>query len=233
MRAEHFVRPERQFEGGALQVAAENKQVVRVDQSALHAPFEDEIRVQCHVLVERVRACDEHRERRFAATSGAPKLLPQARQRARVAHHHARPHAPDIDAELQGVRRHHAADAAIAQPALHVAAFVRQVAAAVAGDALGVARLVAQRLAQVGEEQLHTRPAGREDDRLDAGADQPRSHVAGRFQRRLTDAKFAVHDWRVMDNDHSLAGGRAVVVHEGHLISHQRGGQFRRVSDRR
>ena len=59
---------------------------------------------------------------------------------------------PDVDAELQRVRRHHAADRALAQASFDGAPLVRQVAAAIAEDR--VRRYVSSRVPDVLQDHL-------------------------------------------------------------------------------
>ena len=181
VRAEHFAHVEGQFERPAFEVAGEDVKVVRVDQPTLDAAFEDEIRVGDDVLVERVRGGNHHGERGLLVPARSPKLLPEAGECTGVAGDHARAQSTNIYTELQGVRGDDAAYAAVAQPTLDRAPFIRQIAAAIPGNAFAIARFVAQRFAQVRQQQLDPRPARGEDDRLHLRLDQPRRHIARRL----------------------------------------------------
>ena len=62
-------------------MAGQDEQVVRVDQPASTAPFEDVLRVRRDVLVERVDDATSTASARLLAAARAAELLPEARER--------------------------------------------------------------------------------------------------------------------------------------------------------
>ena len=158
---------EGELEGGALEVADADYQVVGVDEAGLRRRFEQVLGMSRHVLVQRRRVGDENGERRLVAATGATHLLPGAGQRARVAEQHGRVQPADVDSQLEGVGRGDGAHASAAQAGLDGAPLAGQVAAAITLDGR-LARLRGQSVAEVAHEELDGQAAGREDDRLDA-----------------------------------------------------------------
>ena len=229
---------ERQLERRALHVADAYQQVVRVDEPRLRRRVEEVVGVRRHVLAERRRRRHDRRERQVVAATRAPHLLPRARERARIARQHRRIQPADIDAQLQRVRRHDAADAALAQPALDCTPLVRQIAAAVALDGRRAdvgARCAPgrrlQRFAQVAQQQLDAHARRREHDRLHACLQQPRADDARGVHRALANAQLAVHDRRVVDRDDLPPARRAVIVDQRHGPADDVPRQLGRVGD--
>ena len=83
LAAERLAVVDRQLEGGALDVAREHLEVVRVGVRALGRGVEQVLGVVGEVLVEGVAAQHEHRGGRLHAPPRAPRLLAEARDRAR------------------------------------------------------------------------------------------------------------------------------------------------------
>ena len=113
--------------------------VLVVEDRRLDRPVEELVGVAAEELVERVLARDVHREPAAAAPRAAPHL-PQRGDRPRERHDDRGVQRADVDAELQRVGRHHAAQLAADQPRLELAALLRRVAGAVRRDACRPAR---------------------------------------------------------------------------------------------
>ena len=131
---------QRQLRRGAAQLRAEHVGVGRVGDRRLDRPAEDRARVVGEVVVQRVVAGDEDDQRLLLRAPGAAGLLPQRRQRARVAGEHDRVQPGDVDAELQGVGGGDAQQLAGRQRPLQLAPLLGQVAAAVGVDPAGPGR---------------------------------------------------------------------------------------------
>ena len=100
---------------------------------ALDGPGEQRLGVVHEVLVQRVVAGHEHGQRGLPRTPRAPGLLPEARPPPGPPGHHHRIEPGDVDAQLQGRRRGHPPERAVAQPPLDGVTLLRQVAAPVGG----------------------------------------------------------------------------------------------------
>ena len=143
-------------------------------------------------------------------------MLPGRGHRPGIAGQHRDVEPPDVDAELERVRRHHAQHVAGAKAALHLAAAVRQVTAAVATDDVREGGRPLDRGLEIGEDDLFGQAASREDDRRHAGAEERRRETARLLQVRAPDPELGVDDGRVVEDDHLLAGGRAVLRDQPH-----------------
>ena len=88
----------------------------------------------------------------------------------------------DVDAQLEGVRRDHAEDLAVAQTALDRPALGREVAAAIAADPRARPEVLAECLAQRREHDLDRRPAPSEDHRLAARPQERHRPAVGQRQ---------------------------------------------------
>src|ERR1700676_2446364 len=107
-------------------MAGQQEKVVRIDQAFLGVGVEEVLRVANDELVERRARRDENSDR-SRPPSRSTELLPGRCDRARVSNEHRRLEAPNIDAELQGVRADYACDLAAAQAGLDLAPVQRQV----------------------------------------------------------------------------------------------------------
>src|SRR4029453_5418989 len=113
----------------------------------------------------------------------------------------------DVDAELERVRRDHAADRAVAQAALDLAAAQGQIAAAVAADDVLAARVRRKLVLEVRRQDLRRQAALREDDQLQAAL-QEFDRDAARFGKiRPADAELGV-DHRRVDEEEELFTAR-------------------------
>ena len=111
-------------------MAVEDARVRVVEDRRLDAAAEERLRLAHEVLVERVLAGDEHGEP-VAAAPGPSPLLAQARDRAREADRDHAVEQPDVDAELERVRRGHAEQLALDEAPLDLAPLRGRVAGAV------------------------------------------------------------------------------------------------------
>ena len=134
---EAVVGGEGQLVGGAADVGAEHLGVGRIDDRRFGRPVEQLFGVGHEVLIEGVLAAHQHRQRLLDAAPGPAGLLPERGDGPRVGGEHGRVEAADVDAELEGVGRHHPPELAGEEIGLDLAAFLRQVAAPVGGDGFG------------------------------------------------------------------------------------------------
>src|SRR6266446_905696 len=73
-------------------------------------------------------------------------------------------------------------------------------------------------LAQVAEHHLDLQPAAAEDDGLDAGADPGRCDASRLEHRAAANAKLAIEQRRVVEDQASLAAGRAAAVDQRDVV---------------
>ena len=123
----------------------------------------------------------------------------------------------------------------VAQPLLHAPPRLRQVAAAVRHDRVGVDGGVARELvAQVLEHHLHAVARLAEDDGRHPGAHQIGGQVDRALPRAGADAQLGVDHRRVVEEEAPLARGRARVAHQLDLVrrgAEQARGVLARVAD--
>ena len=98
-------------------MAVEHPRVRVVEDGRFDAAAEQRLRLAHEVLVERVLARHEHGEAVAAPARPAP-LLAQARHRAGEADRDRAVEQADVDSELERVRRRHAEELALDEPAL-------------------------------------------------------------------------------------------------------------------
>ncbi len=132
--AELLAVADRKLEGGTLQVAEKDLQIIGVDMRLFGRGAEEIIRVLDDVLIERRAGCDQHRDRGGTAPAGTSGALPSGSDIARVAGENDAVERPDIDAELKGVGGDHGPDVAAPEPLLNMAALLRKIAATIAAD---------------------------------------------------------------------------------------------------
>jgi len=85
-------------------------------------------------LIERGGGCDEHGARASAAAPSATGALPGGGDGARVSGHDDGVERADINTKFESAGGNNAADFSVAEAALDFAAFVGQIATAVAAD---------------------------------------------------------------------------------------------------
>ena len=230
---EHVAGLERALERGAAQVGEQHVEVVRVDPRLLGRALEEELRVVDDVLVDRRAGRDEDPDARLEPATGPPELLPRRRDRARVAGEHRDVQGADVDAELERVRRDDAEDLAVAQAALDRAALGRQVAAAIAADPRSRPEILAERLADAGQEDLDRDPRPPEHDRLAARPEERQRPALRMGERRAPRARRRVEQRRIDEQDVLRARRRAVAVDEPWRPTGELRGELGRVPDRR
>ena len=165
------------------------------------------------------------------AASGAARALPARGDGAGVSGHHHGVQRADVDAQLQGVGRHHGAYAAVAQPPLDLAALARQVAAAISahrfgGDAAAVAGVL-----EIGHQDLGSQAVVGENQGLQPPLDEFQRHAAGLRDVAAADAELAVDHRRIVENEILLAPRRAVALHQLKRTAGERFRQLPRVGD--
>jgi len=230
-RSEPLAGLEGELEGGRAQVREQDVEVVRVQACLLGAAAEHELRVVDHVLVHRGWRGDEDRHRHVTPPPGAAHLLPGGGDGPRVAGEHRHVQAADVDAQLEGVRADHAEHLAIPQAAFDGAPLRGQVAAPVAADPAARPKVLAQRLAQVREHDLHRHAGPPEHHRLAPGPQERQGPALGQREGGATGTRRRVHDRRVHQQQVLLARRRPVAVDQPHGPPREGLGQLRGVSD--
>ncbi len=84
---------------------------------------------------------------------------------------------------------------------------------------------------QVRQQYFHRQPSAGEDDRLHAGVDQVGGDALGFQQAGAAQAQLGIYQWRVVEDDVTLALGRAVSVDQCDRRLDQPFGQSGRVGD--
>ncbi len=184
-------------------------------------------------LIERRGRRHQHSARSPAAPPGAARALPRGRDRSGISRHHARIERADVDAQLQRIRRDHAANAAFAQAALDLAPLARQIAAAIAANRLGLPRLRAIRLLQIREQHLGVQPAIGEHDRLQLARKKFLGHARRLVQIAAANPQVAVHHRRIVENEKLFGGRGAVFFDHLDLFLDQLLRQLARIRNRR
>ncbi len=224
---------ERQLEGRRPQVRQEDVQVLRIEACLLRAGLEEQVGVGGHVLVDRIAGRHEDGRARLEASAGPPDALPGGGDGTRVAGQHGRVEPADVEAQLEGVRAHHAEHLAAAQSALDGPPLGRQIAAPIATHPADRAAAFLERIPEPGQHELHGVSGAAEDDGLAIGAQEAQGAPLGEPQRTGADAQPGVDDRRVEDEDALLAGRRAVAVDEGGSTAGERRRQLLRIADGR
>ena len=231
-RAEPFARFEREFERGSAQVREQDVQVVRIDTGLLRWPLEQELGVMDDVLVDRRTRGDEDRDARPGPPPGSTELLPGRRDRARIAGQDRRVESTDVDAELERVGRDDAEDLPVSQSSLDGSTLGGEIAAAIAPNAAPWPEALPERLAQPGQEQLDRDPRPAEHDGLAVGAQERQRPALGERDRRAARPARRVEQWRVHEQEVSLARRRPGPVDDPNRASGQCFGELTRVPDR-
>ena len=159
------------------------------------------------VLIERVVARDEHTEGRLLGSARTTDLLPGGGDRARVAREHDGIERADVDAELEGVRRHHDVEPSVTQVRLDRAALGRRVAAPV-----GAHLAIRSHLGRPPRHELSANPRPGEHERRHVLTGQ-----VGGDRRRLPGRRAIGVRHRVPDRDGAFALGGAVTVDHVHV----------------
>ena len=209
-------------------------QVVGVDQRVLGRRVEEVRRVADDELIDRRAARDEHRRRTRRPAAGAARALPRRGNRPRIAGHHRRRRArrcrcPSSSALVDTTAR----TQSLAQPALDLAAAIRQIAAAIAADDVRRARRAMKRVLQIGRQDLDRQPALREQNQLQVVLQELQRDPARFRQIRPANAELRVHDRRVHEEEELLAARRAALLDQLEGTPGQPFGQLARIGNRR
>ena len=220
-----------QLIGGALEVAEEDVQVVRIEQGVFRGLMQEVVRVADDILVDGRRGRHKEYDAGALAPSRAPRLLPRAGNGAGISAQNAGIQRADVDAQFKGVGGHHRVNLPGAEAALDFPSLGGQVSAPVAPHASRVAQGVAHQILQVFRQHLHRQPGAGKGDGLDAVFQQHARNLPGFGNHAPADAQLAVDHRRVVEHKMPLAHGRAVVIDEGHVPAGEGFRQFLRVGD--
>ena len=172
---------DRRLERSGEDVPVEDAVVRVVRDRRLDAAAEQRLGLAHEVLVERVLGRDEHCEAVTRPPCSAP-LLAQARDRAGEADRDDAVEQPDVDPELERVRRGDGQQLSGREPLLDVAALRRRVARSVRGEPVCV--LAAQAVERESVDQLRRLAALREAERALPLLDEARRRSAPRRRAR-------------------------------------------------
>ena len=171
---------ERELVRRAAEMRVEDVRVGVIYERRLVRPSEKRVGVGHEVLVERVVAGDQDRERSAARPSGAAGLLERARDGAGVAGEDARVEPADVDPELERRGRRDPEQIAVDERPLELPPFLGEVAGAVRGHAIRQVRpLALEPLARIRGDQLRALARLGERDRAHALPDEPREQPGG------------------------------------------------------
>ena len=210
-------------------VAVEHARVGMVEDGGLDLPPHQRLRLAHEELVEGVLARDEDGEP-MASPPGASPLLPQARHGAREAHRKRAVEKPDVDPELERVRRRHAEEVALDEPTLDVSPLCRRVARAVGREAGGQLRPHA--LGGEPVDQLRRLPRLRETDRPQAALDEVGEELRAFPERAGAELELLVEERRVPEGDGPSCVRRGVLSDHRRLDAEQGLDELARVGDR-
>ena len=215
--AKIFALLKRQFVRRAEQMAHHDAQIVRVGERVFRRTAENVAWVGADVLVQRAVVGHHQRHGLVVAPPGAARLLPDGGNRARVAGDNGRIQLANVDAQLQGVGGHHAANLPGAQAVFDLAALQGQVAAAIAGDGERLAALVNDVVAQVGQQQFHRLPGAGKNDGLDVRGEEGAGSIPRGQNGATAQPQRLVDDGRVVEDELLFAAGCAVLgfIYEG------------------
>ena len=220
--AELLAAAEGELKRRTLDVAHLYIGVVRVDARTLRSGLEEPFWALREELVERVGRRHHNSGRNGAAPAGAPYLLPSRRDAARIAVKHRKAERAHVDAELQRVRAHYAAQLAAAQVALYLPALLRQIAAAVAHDHRRVGAGLFETLPYRFEKQLYVEARAREYYRAYAAGERSRRYLRRLKERRASYARVPVDDRRIVNDHFLLRSRRAALRYQRHFAPYQR-----------
>ena len=232
-RSEDLARLERQLERRAPEVGDQDVEVVRVQPGLLRPTVEQEVRVVDDVPINGGAGRHQDGDGRLGASAGATDLLPRGGDRAGIAGEDRDVEPPDVDSELQGVRRDDPEDLALTESTLDGPPLERQVTAAVATNARPRTEVLAERLAQRRQHDLDGGPAPSEHDRLATRSKERQRPPMGDRHRRASGARRPIGERRFDEQDVALATRRAVLVDQYRRPTRQGRRELRRVRDRR
>ena len=166
----------------------------------------------------------------MASPPGASPLLPQARHGAREADRKRAVEKPDVDPELERVRRRHAEEVALDKPTLDVSPLRRRVARAVGREARG--QLRPHTLGGEPVDQLRRLPRLRETDRPQAALDEVGEELRAFPERAGAELELLVEERRVPEGDCPSCVWRGVLSDHRRLDAEQGLDELARVGDR-
>ena len=189
-------------------------QVVRVHAGLFRRPSEQILRVLHHILIDRRRGRNHHRERSRIPTSGAARTLPQRRDGSGIACHDYGIERAHINAQFQRIGGNHSADISRPQALLNLAALPGQIACAVAAHGIRRQPAVVAGVFQIGHQQFRREAVVGKHQGLLAVIDEFHGHAPGLIDITAADAQLAVHYRRVVPHENLLARGRAIAIHK-------------------
>ena len=179
----------------------ENLEIIRLYVGVLRRASEKIVRMLHDKLIERRRRCHEHRARCSVPSPRAAGPLPRGRDRSGIASHDARIERPDIDSQLECIRRHDATNAPFAQSALDFPSLARQISATVTADRFRLPDLWRIRLLQIREQQFRVQAAIGEDNRLELSREKLLGHARCFIQIAPPDSEVAIHHRRIVEDE--------------------------------
>ena len=231
--AKGFAGGDGQLKRGAFQMIHQDFQIVRLDERVLGRAAEKIIRMLHDELIERRRGSDQHGAGASAAAPGAAGALPSGGNRSGIARHDRGVERADVDAQLQRVRRNHAANAAFAQAVLDFAALAGEIASAIAANGGRLSRRRRICLLQIGEQHFRVQARVGEHDGLQVALQEFLRDARRLVDIAAADSQKAIHDRRIVENEKFLSGGRAVFLDHLEIGFRQARRQFARIGDRR
>ncbi len=219
---------ERRLERGRGHVTVEHPRILVVEDRRFHSAAEQRLRLSHEVLVERVLARDEHGQP-VSAPAGAAPLLAHAGDGPRKADRDHGVEHPDVDPELERVRRAHTEQLAGEEALLDLASLRGCVPGAVRREPGGIAEAVGRELV----DQLGGAAALREHERAQAALDEISHQLRRLGERARPLAQLLVDQRRVPERDRPLRFRRSVRSDDREVEARQRGGEFAGVRDRR
>ena len=221
---------ERRLERGREHVRVEDARVRVVEDRGLDAAREQRVRLAREELVERVVARDEDGQPSLASPC-APPLLAQRCDRAGEADGDRAVEEPDVDPELERVRRGHAEELALDETALDLAALLRRVAGAVRSEP--ARRRTVEALRREAVDELRRLAALGEADRPQPTRRELREQPRGIPERARAQPELRVEERRVPDHDLALGPCGRVLIDDRRGLAGQLQRELARVRDRR
>ena len=199
-----------------------------VEDRRLDAAAEQLVRLTHEELVESVLRGDEHGET-VAAAPCAPPLLSQRRNRPREADRDHTVEQPDVDSELERVRRRHAEQVAVFQPPLDLASLRGRVAGPVGREPA----VVPESLGREAVDELRGLAALRERQRPQPALDEQRLQAGSFGECRAAKAQLGVEQRRIPEHDRSLGASGSVRADHGDRLADQRRSELAWIGGRR
>jgi hypothetical protein len=197
----------------------------------LDGAVEELLRMAAEELVERVVSGHVERKPPAPATRAAP-LLAKACDGSGERHGDRRVEMPDVDAELERVRRDHAEQLALGEPALELPPLLGGVAGSVRSD-LTLAHGIVEAVPGEPVDQLGGAPRAREADRAHVRLHEVGEEGGRLAQARGTPPRVLVQKRRVAHHDLSLAPRGAVAIDELEIETGETLRELHGVRDRR